>query len=313
MAEGMSDRITRATDEHAAGPLPASVGVGSRRADRPEASPHAHKFRAVIALLVGLAIGVVAVTVIVLSGQRDAAPSAPWSEWRPLDSGMIGAREIADHIAPLYRISGVDQLALVTVVNLTSPTAAASAAASNGSSGTTPSGLQVAVQENPSSSAVSLLSGNTIAYNLCGIGTSNCAIAVGQPSTERLLLLRREAFELALYTFKYISGTDNVVAILPPGHTVTGCTGICPRPNTKPTTKPVDIAVLFFRGEMKQFLDQPVSFTLPERFPPSVAEIASAPEAPLVDQLTARTLFSERLVQAQDGSNLLLLNPQPPS
>jgi hypothetical protein len=277
-----------------------------------EASPHAHKFRAVIALLVGLAIGVVAVTVIVLSGQRDTAPSAPWSDWRPPEGGMIGAREIADHIAPLYRISGVDQLALVTVVNLTSSNAAASSGPAS-SNGTTPSGLQVAVQENPSSSAVSLLNGNTIAYNLCGIGTSNCAIAAGQPSAERLLLLRREAFELALYTFKYISGTDNVVAILPPGHTVTGCTGICPRPNTKPTTKPIDIAVLFFRDEMKQFLEQPVSFTLPERFPPSVSEIASAPEAPLVDQLTARTLFSERLVQAQDGSNLLLLNPQPPS
>ena len=75
----------------------------------------------------------------------------------------------------------------------------------------------MAVRPNPSSSAVSLLSGNTIAYNLCGIGGKNCAIGIGTPSSARLLLLRREALELALYTFKYVHGVQNVVAILPPG------------------------------------------------------------------------------------------------
>ena len=73
------------------------------------------------------------------------------------------------------------------------------------------------MRTNPSSSAVSLLNGNTIAYNLCGIGGKNCAIGIGTPSSARLLLLRREALELALYTFKYVHGVENVVAILPPG------------------------------------------------------------------------------------------------
>ena len=40
--------------------------------------------------------------------------------------------------------------------------------------------------------------------------------------------------------------------------------------------------------------------------------MAHAPEAGLVDQLTARGLFSEQLQQAQDGSNLIVLNPLPP-
>jgi hypothetical protein len=40
--------------------------------------------------------------------------------------------------------------------------------------------------------------------------------------------------------------------------------------------------------------------------------MANAPEAGLVDQITARGLFSEQLVKAQDGSNLIELSPLPP-
>jgi hypothetical protein len=70
--------------------------------------------------------------------------------------------------------------------------------------------------------------------------------------------------------------------------------------------------VLFIRGELQPWLDQPLNQTLPEQFPPAVGQMSNAPEAGLIDQITARGLFSERLVQAQDGSNLLVLDPQPP-
>jgi hypothetical protein len=156
------------------------------------------------------------------------------------------------------------------------------------------------------------LTGHTIAYNLCGVGSSNCAIGVGTPSTERLLLLRREALELALYTFKYVSGTDNVVAILPPGHTTQTCTGLCPKPNQRATTKPINIALLFLHDELRPWLDQPLTATLPEPFPPTVDQISSAPEASLVEQITARGMFTENVEQAQDGSQLIVLNPLPP-
>jgi hypothetical protein len=168
------------------------------------------------------------------------------------------------------------------------------------------------VRTDPSSSAVSLLTGKTIAYNLCGIGGSNCQIGVGTPSVARLLLLKREALELALYTFKYISGTQNVVAILPPGYTTQSCTGLCPKPNQRSTTKPVDIALLFLHDELQPWLGQPINQTLPGPFPPSVSQMSTAPEAGLVDQITARGLFSENVEQAQDGSNLIVLNPLPP-
>jgi hypothetical protein len=52
--------------------------------------------------------------------------------------------------------------------------------------------------------------------------------------------------------------------------------------------------------------------TLPEQFPPTVDQVSSAPESPLVEQLTARGLFTENVEQAQDGSNLMVLNPLPP-
>lgn len=314
MAEGLSEPHppVRAADEHAVEtPMNRPVPVSHEHGKRRRSSPHSVRFRAATATLIGFALGALAVAAVLLATHSKSASSAPWSDWQPPDSGTLGASEIADHVAPLYRISGTDQLAVVTVVNLANPNAAASAAETGTTTPSSSSGLQVAVRPDPSSSAVTLLSGNTIAYNLCGIGGSNCAIGVGQPSSARLLLLRREALELALYTFKYISGTQNVVAILPPGHTVVGCTGICSKPNQRTTTQPVNIALLFLRDELSPWLSQPLAATLPEEIPPTVNQVTQAPEAPLVEQVTARGMFQEKVEQAQDGSNLLVLSPLP--
>ena len=279
--------------------------------------PHVHRFRTATAVLVGFAIGaiLIAVTVAItdshIAGGRS---SAAWSTWTPPEGGTLAARDIADHVAPDYRITPVDQLAVITVVNLESA-AAAAASATAGTTGTastgTANGLEVAVHPSPTSSSVSLLSGRTIAYNLCGIGGKNCAIGVGTPSSNRLLLLRREALELALYTFKYVGGVQNVVAILPPGHTETQSVLSKKLPTTDTTTKPLDVAVLFVRQELAPLLNVPITSTLPESQPPTVKEMPSAPEAQLVEEVTGRGLFSEQLQQAQDGSNLIVLDPLP--
>ena len=63
------------------------------------------------------------------------------------------------------------------------------------------------------------------------------------------------------------------------------------------------------------WLSQPLSATFPEQFPPTVPQLPlwkQTTEASLVAQITSRGLFTQRLVQAQDGSNLLVLDPQPP-
>ncbi|HWE34635.1 MAG TPA: hypothetical protein VG410_14180 [Solirubrobacteraceae bacterium] len=306
----MSDdpNIVRAADEHAASrPLIAVLGSGNRSASKPEPSPHAYKFRAATALLAGLAIGAVAVAITLLVNGNHSGPTKPWSSWSPPDNGAQGAQEIADHLAPFYRINGTNQLAVVTVVKLGNP---------NSVDPTTgaPTGLQVAVKTDGSTSGLSLLNGNTIAYNLCGIGSSNCTIGIGKPSALRLLLLKREALELALYTFKYISGTTNVVAILPPGYTTQNT--LTSTPHAKPVTQKSDLALLFLRDELLPFLSQPVTATLPNTYPPAVSQLslwAQTPEAGLVEQVTARGLFSEQLVQTQAGANLIELTQQPPS
>jgi hypothetical protein len=289
------------------------------RRDAEAGSPHAAKFRSVTAVLVGLAVGALVVAAaLAIGGRPTGSSSFTWSAWHPLDGGDLGAQDIAGYVAPPYRASPAEQLAVVTVVNLESAVAAAAAAQAQangttaGSSGTQ---LQVAIRPSASSSQVSLLNGSTIAYDLCGIGGKSCAIGTGTPSINRTLLLRREALELALYTFEYIKGTNYVVAILPPGRpepTTGALSKTPPRTDATPTTKPIDVAVLFARAALGPLLHRPLVQTLPELQPPTVAEMPSAPEAQLVSEVTARGLFSEQLQQAQDGSSLIVLAPLPP-
>jgi hypothetical protein len=292
--------IVRTMDERAADThLPSAATVRQRREARREDAPHSRKFVAAAATLIGLTVSALAVAVaIAVSGHTSSSGgSSQWSSWRPADNGLTGAQEIADYVAPYYRATPASQLAVVTAVNL-----------NNGSSP-----LQVAIPSGGTSgSLVPLPSKSTIVYNLCGEGSKDCSIAVGQASPNRLLLLRREGLELALYTFKYISGIQSVVAILPPGHTVQGCTGICAKPHEKTKTVPNDIALAFDRSEMGPWLANPLRATLPEPLPPTVSQMPNAPEAELVSVITAHGLFSEHIAQAQDGSTVIALSPLPP-
>jgi hypothetical protein len=258
---------------------------------------HLGRFRWALAALFVLGAASLAAAVVLSSASRVRTGGSDWSSWQPTDSGLAGAQEIADFIAPYYRAAPADQLAVVTAVNM--------------SSSSNP--LQVAVPAaGTSGGLVPLPPSSTILYNLCGVGSSDCSIAVGTPSSNRLLLLRREALELALYTFKYLSGIQSVVAILPPGHTTVGCTGICSKPHEKTTVKPLDIAVAFDRPELAPWLSRPLRSTLPEQLPPTVSQMPGAPEAELVSIITARGLFAEHTEQAQDGSTVLALSPLPP-
>jgi hypothetical protein len=296
---GEHQQIVRATDEHAAeAPLPNTLGVPRwRRSGRPEHSPHSHKFLAATAAMVGIAAGALVVALaILLSGNR-AGPAPKWSSWSPPDGGITGEREIANQVAPFYRASPATQLVVVTVQNI---------------SGSSNGGMQLALRD-PSSGSLSAVRGHSAVYNLCGLGP-NCAIATGTPSAARLLLLRREALELALYTLKYIGGVDNVVAILPPGRSSSTAqlTPKPPSPGKTATSSQVNMAVVFQHQGLQRFLDRPLRETLPEPLPPTVSQMQGAPEAELVDVITGQGLFSHQLVQSQDGSSVLVLNPQPP-
>jgi hypothetical protein len=292
--------IVRATEERVAEPPPlaaAVAGARARRTERAPSSPHSRKFRAVTGALAGLGIGAVAVAIAILAGGGSGGPSAPWAPWHPTGGRSLAPREIADHVAPFYRATPSEQLVVITVSDL----------ASGGN------GLQLALRS-PSSGTLQSVPGHSVVYNLCGLG-ANCAISAGTPSAARLLLLRREALELALYTFRYVSGVDNVVSILPPGRTTGGqLTSKPPNAQTAATatTKPLSVAVVFQRQDVQHWLDRPLRLTLPEDLPPTVSQMSIAPEAELVSLLTGQGLFQQHLVQAQDGSSVLVLDPMPP-
>lgn len=320
MADGVK-RPDMATEDRAARPpLGAAMGTGERTSRR-IASPHANKFVVATSALIAIAIIAVTVAIVTARNATNGGPLPAWSSWSPPDSGYQGAVDIANHLAPFYRISGTEQLDAVTVLNVANP-----ATVENSSSGTPPNQIEVALGSNSSSSsltsgssndAVQLLGGRTIAYNLCGLSANNsCTIGEGTPSDERLLLLRREGLELALYTFHYIKGIDNVVAVLPPSTTqATATLSPTPPSETKtPASSRLDLALLFDRQELQTWTNQPLSNTL-SALPPAVPQLAQwsqTEEAALVDQLTARGLFNDQFENAPDGSRLLVLTQLPP-
>ena len=268
-----------------------------RERERQRPAGHTRKFRLALVALLVVCLGSLGAALALSAGRRHQMVAGTWSIWSPPDSGLTGAQEIADYLAPYYRATPADQLAVVTAVNLKNPA----------------SPLQIVVPSTGSSgSLIPLPLTSTVLFNLCGTGSADCSIGAGTPSSARLLLLRREALELALYTFKYIGSAQTVVAVLPPGKTTQGCVGICAKPNVKLTTKPLSLALAFDRSELGPWLGRPVRETLPEEIPPTVSQMTSAPEAELVSVLTAHGLFSERVEQAQDGSSVVVLSPLPP-
>jgi hypothetical protein len=278
------------------------VGAGSRerstvrerpRAERP---PLSRRFRWALVALIVVGVGSIGAAIAMTGTGRHVTRSAgDWSAWQPPDNGLAGAQDIADFLAPLYRATPASQLSVITAVNLDNPS----------------DPVQVAIP-GASGALLPLSPSGTIVYNMCGVGSTNCSIGVGTASSNRLLLLRREGLELALYTFKYISGVNTVIAILPPGHTVIGCSGICAKPQEKTKVEPLNIALAFDKQELQPYLSAPLSEVLPEQIPPTVSQMPSAPEAGLVSIITARGLFSETTQQAQDGSTVLELTPMRP-
>lgn len=159
-------------------------------------APHAARFQFLVGGLIALGVSAVAIAAFVL-GSPGAGPSVAWSPWHPVNNGTDPAQQIADHVGPKYRLDTGAQLVQVTG----GPLAV--------------SGTPVVVAVQQSGSDPKELAGNGVFYELCGQGTS-CSIAGGKPSTQRMLLLRREALELALYTFRYVSGVNQVVVRIPP-------------------------------------------------------------------------------------------------
>jgi hypothetical protein len=102
----------------------------------------------------------------------------------------------------------------------------------------------------------------------------NCQIDSGKPSKERMLLLRREGLELALYSFRYLKDVKQVVVLIPatPGKAQT-------------------VALYFSRDALRPELDRPLTSSLLPTAP-TTKTVTLSPDASLVDQTTNPYLFS---------------------
>jgi hypothetical protein len=225
-----------------------------------------------------LAYGVVAAvfmlgllgTVMAVSGVRPGAP-ARWSAFKPSGDRIEKAQSIADYVAPGYKLDDQQQMVVVSARD----------------AGVGAQQIQfVAV---PGRDQYDIINGTqTIAYEMCGLG-EHCAIASGTPSTDRDRLLRREALEIALYTFKYVGDTDAVVVFMPP-----------------PPGAATSWALLFRKQNYGAELGHPITKTLSEPAPDPSA-LANSSERDLVEQLTSKTRYAYK-VQDVNGAPVLVLD-----
>ena len=132
-------------------------------------------------------------------------------------------------------------------------------------------------------------SGNSLMFVLCG-GGSACSIAKGTASVERGRLVRREALELALYTFKYVGSVKYIVAFMPPKK-----------------GSPAQYAVYFHRSDFDRELKHPLVQTLSPATPKQ--DTIPPRETATIDKLTEPHTFKFSLQQAQQGDAILVLDP----
>ena len=254
------------------------------RSDRARSAAYRSRFvivYVILALIAGIGVG----AFVVLATRPDPAPPAKWSAWQPTGSSMAQAKQIADRVAKRYRLKSGQQL----VAALASEPKVSSA------EGDLPVNT-IAIRPDTSTgkkeeNEIDIIpTTNSLQYILCGLG-QNCSIKGGTASEDRHALLRREALELALYTFKYVDGVDSVSVFLPP----------------RPDGQAAATSVFLKKSDVKEELGKPLcQLDRPE----GAGDRKDAPrELALVDRITEPRLYSYEYQQAHDGGAVLVYDP----
>jgi hypothetical protein len=258
---------------------------------RPREQPRIHRWRFGIAYLALAVVAGLGVGGTILLYERPADPEEPaWSSWRPVGRETSYPDQIADYVGQRYRLPSGRQLAVV---------AASPPRVTTGE----PVPVQAVIIQNqsPLPSAARefeyVRTQDTIMYELCGLG-QQCSISEGEPSTERLQLLRREALELSLYTFKYVEGAESTIVMLPPSL------------GEDPQDARDDQAMALFlqKKDFARELALPVRHTLLRATAPSIARL-NPREDLVVKRLTDPNIFQYQFQQAPTGGALVLLAP----
>jgi hypothetical protein len=206
-------------------------------------------------------------------------PPGDWSSYKPKGGDVFTkAQNMADHVAPAYKING-QPIAVVQAQPLLYQDTVVEG---------------IAFTRQPFRKIGSPFKqfepvGSTVAYVFCGTA-SRCGVPpVGAETMDPML--RRETLELALYTFKYVPGIESIVAFLPP------------KPGSNPTY------TLFLRkSDLSKELKRPLHQTLTRLSAPTPTT-TDPKETPVIDRLTLPSLFQYSLTQSQDGSAILVLDP----
>jgi hypothetical protein len=247
-------------------------------------APYPARFGFVFGALAGIGACAAALAVMLLGG--GGGPSVRlaenWSAWQPPTSEMLaGADAIAAHVGERYKRDDGEQLVSVQGGPLELE------------------GLPVDVMVRPRGGAIQVLEGDGVMYVLNGLGISG-SIGVGKPSQPRMRLLRRQALELVLYSFRYLDDVTMVAVMLPPA----------PREeraqNEAGEAQELQRQAVFFRpGDLLPQLQVPLSETLSPRTP--LARSLNPAESARVDSLTQSNVFLAQLQQAQDALTYLVL------
>jgi hypothetical protein len=230
-------------------------------------------------VLAGSVVGLIALAV----GNPTKATSSGWSTWQPKSGNVTNmTQQISDRIAAQYR-TAEDGGQLVAVL----PRAAEFI------DGNQPVALDViAIRKAPQSdTGIRVINdtSKTRVYTLCGLG-KNCQIK-GEATAQRGRLVRREALETALYTFKYVPSVDAIMTFMPP---VAGAT---------------NLNVLYLEKDaLKEQLERPLRNTLPLATPP-LPDSENLAEASTIDKLTEKNVFSFELAALQTGGAAIILDP----
>jgi hypothetical protein len=258
-------------------------------------TPFRSRFGLMLGALLGLGIATLAIGAAVYVGSTGNGAPSGWSGWKPTaDDGEKAAQQIATHVGRKYRLADGNQLVGVQggpleidALGLTVP-------------------LEIAMKTAPQGGDIDFIKGKGLMYTLNGLGPKG-SVRGGKPSEERHLLLRREALELALYTFRYVKNVDLVVALLPP------------KPPTKTknkdgttttSTEDSPTQALFYRpGDLEPQLEIPLRATIPAKTPRP--DTIPAAERSRIDALTRGNLFLASFQQGQNQKAFLVLDRLP--
>jgi hypothetical protein len=250
-------------------------------------SQYRNRFGFLLGGLGGVIIAAAAVAAIVIlnSGPSDEGLAKNWSKWHPTETSMTaGPAEIADHVGAQYHMENGKQLVSVTGGPLEVQ------------------GIKLNVALRPAQGDIRLLNGHAVLYTLNGLGPRG-SIMGGKPSTARHQLLRREALELALYSFRYLPNVDMVVTLLPPPPPSSDSSAS----NSSSTSGDTQLQAVFYRpGDLKPQLQVPLGVTVPAKAPQP--ETIPAAEGHTIDSLTLNNLFMASFQQAQDLKPYLVLD-----